>query len=244
MLVGRGAPRQLAASDEGGYPGRRLGRRCVWASWRDGAFRSSAKARSSASSGQGVDPLFRAATRLGEAVGQVRRNPDLAQSLASRALVDGGLDGSRAARSRSRTTGPVTRCPGLVLRLQLGVPPRPACSRTVVAGALLSRPAGRERARSRPSSDGTQPRLHHGHERQLDGRRQARWSRTSSTQTANGSTRSGRFEKTGDGHFVGHREDLTRDADVVEDAEGIRMSYKANTRCRPGAPSISRSTTG
>lgn len=34
----------------------------------------------------GVDPLFRAATRLGEAVGQVRRNPDLAHSLASRAL--------------------------------------------------------------------------------------------------------------------------------------------------------------
>lgn len=32
------------------------------------------------------DALFRAATRLGEAVGQVRRNPDLAQSLASRAL--------------------------------------------------------------------------------------------------------------------------------------------------------------
>lgn len=30
--------------------------------------------------------LFRAATRLGETVGQVRRNPDLAQSLASRAL--------------------------------------------------------------------------------------------------------------------------------------------------------------
>lgn len=33
-----------------------------------------------------IEPLFRAATRLGEAVGQVRRNPDLAQSLASRAL--------------------------------------------------------------------------------------------------------------------------------------------------------------
>ena len=34
----------------------------------------------------GVEPLFRAATRLGEAVGQARRNPDLAQSMAGRAL--------------------------------------------------------------------------------------------------------------------------------------------------------------
>ena len=34
----------------------------------------------------GAEPLFRAATRLGEAVGQVRRNPDLAQSLANRTL--------------------------------------------------------------------------------------------------------------------------------------------------------------
>ena len=33
-----------------------------------------------------LDALFRAATRLGEAVGQARRNPDLAQSLAGRAL--------------------------------------------------------------------------------------------------------------------------------------------------------------
>lgn len=36
--------------------------------------------------GAGVEALWRAATRLGETVGQVRRNPDLAQSLASRAL--------------------------------------------------------------------------------------------------------------------------------------------------------------
>ena len=48
------------------------------------------------------DALFRAAIRLGEAVGQVRRNPDLAQSLASRALwtvalaVRGTLDRTRA----------------------------------------------------------------------------------------------------------------------------------------------------
>lgn len=34
----------------------------------------------------GTDALWRAATRLGEAVGQVRRHPDLARSLASRAL--------------------------------------------------------------------------------------------------------------------------------------------------------------
>lgn len=43
------------------------------------------------------------------------------------------------------------------------------------------------------------------------------------------------FEKTGDGHFVGHRADLTRDADVVENDQGVLMSYKANTRVPSGS---------
>lgn len=42
------------------------------------------------------------------------------------------------------------------------------------------------------------------------------------------------FDKVSDGHFTGTREDLTRDATVVEDAEGIGMSYKANTRLPSG----------
>ena len=43
------------------------------------------------------------------------------------------------------------------------------------------------------------------------------------------------FEKTGAGQYVGHRADLTRDADVVEDERGVRMSYKANTRVPSGS---------
>lgn len=43
------------------------------------------------------------------------------------------------------------------------------------------------------------------------------------------------FEKTGEGRFVGHREDLTRDADVSEDEAGVRMSYKANTKVPSGS---------
>ncbi len=52
----------------------------------------------------GAEPLFRAATRLGEAVGHVRRNPDLAQSLASRALWTVALTvrGQADRRSQSR----------------------------------------------------------------------------------------------------------------------------------------------
>lgn len=37
------------------------------------------------------------------------------------------------------------------------------------------------------------------------------------------------FEKIGEGRFVGRRADLTRDADVVEDEKGVRMSYNATT---------------
>ena len=37
------------------------------------------------------------------------------------------------------------------------------------------------------------------------------------------------FERVSPGHYIGRREDLTRDADVVEDEAGVRMSYKANT---------------
>lgn len=43
------------------------------------------------------------------------------------------------------------------------------------------------------------------------------------------------FQKNGPGRYVGHREDVTRDAEVVEDADGIRMSYKANTRLPSGS---------
>ena len=43
------------------------------------------------------------------------------------------------------------------------------------------------------------------------------------------------FTKTGEGRFVGRRDDLTREAEVVEDAEGVRMSYKANTRIPSGS---------
>lgn len=43
------------------------------------------------------------------------------------------------------------------------------------------------------------------------------------------------FTKIGAGRFVGRREDLTRDADVVEDSDGVRMTYKANTRVPSGS---------
>ncbi len=55
------------------------------------------------------------------------------------------------------------------------------------------------------------------------------------------------FDKVSDGHFTGTREDLTRDATVVEDAEGIGMSYKANTRLPSGThsqPGVRRQADG
>lgn len=42
------------------------------------------------------------------------------------------------------------------------------------------------------------------------------------------------FEKVGEGRFVGHREDLTQNAEVVEDGQGVLISYKANTRLPSG----------
>lgn len=47
----------------------------------------------------GVDALWRAATRLGETVGQVRRSPELAQSLASRALWSVAMSVRRTSRA-------------------------------------------------------------------------------------------------------------------------------------------------
>lgn len=43
------------------------------------------------------------------------------------------------------------------------------------------------------------------------------------------------FDRVAPGHYVGHREDVTRDADVFEDADGVHMSYKANTRLPSGS---------
>ena len=43
------------------------------------------------------------------------------------------------------------------------------------------------------------------------------------------------FDRTSEGHFVGHREDLTKDAEVIEDDRGVRMSYKAETRLSSGS---------
>ena len=43
------------------------------------------------------------------------------------------------------------------------------------------------------------------------------------------------FERVAAGRYVGRREDVTRDAEVTEDAEGIRMTYKANTRLPSGS---------
>ena len=43
-----------------------------------------------------------------------------------------------------------------------------------------------------------------------------------------------RFEKVGEGRFLGRREDVTDDAEVTEDGEGVHMVYKAKTRVPPG----------
>lgn len=43
------------------------------------------------------------------------------------------------------------------------------------------------------------------------------------------------FDKLGAGRFVGHRDDLTREADVIEDDTGVEMTYKANTRVPSGS---------
>ena len=42
------------------------------------------------------------------------------------------------------------------------------------------------------------------------------------------------FNKTGEGHYVGQRPDVTTDADVVEDDQGVHMTYKAATKVPPG----------
>jgi hypothetical protein len=42
------------------------------------------------------------------------------------------------------------------------------------------------------------------------------------------------FDKIGAGRFIGHREDLTREAEVSEDSAGVHMTYKARTRVPSG----------
>lgn len=42
------------------------------------------------------------------------------------------------------------------------------------------------------------------------------------------------FEQVSDGHYVGRRADVTKDADVVEDEKGVAMSYKAETKVPAG----------
>jgi hypothetical protein len=42
------------------------------------------------------------------------------------------------------------------------------------------------------------------------------------------------FDKTGEGRFVGHRDDLINNADVFQDGDEVRMKYSAHTRVPPG----------
>jgi hypothetical protein len=42
------------------------------------------------------------------------------------------------------------------------------------------------------------------------------------------------FDKAEDGHFVGHRDDLIHDADIVQDGDIVRMKYTAKTRLPSG----------
>ena len=42
------------------------------------------------------------------------------------------------------------------------------------------------------------------------------------------------FEKVGEGRYIGRRPDVTQDAEVVEDAQGIGMTYKAETKIPAG----------
>lgn len=43
-----------------------------------------------------------------------------------------------------------------------------------------------------------------------------------------------RFERVGEGRYTGRRADVTEDAAVVEDPQGIAMTYKAETKVRAG----------
>lgn len=42
------------------------------------------------------------------------------------------------------------------------------------------------------------------------------------------------FTKTGEGRYTGRRADVTRDADIVEDPQGVTMTYKADTKVPAG----------
>lgn len=42
------------------------------------------------------------------------------------------------------------------------------------------------------------------------------------------------FEKVGEGRYIGRRSDVTKDAEIVEDARGIGMTYKAETKVPAG----------